>query len=60
MNRESMLGLTTYTIDSNVATRDATPETMISTRASLEPVPPEEAAVHSIADRYGSSRSEKL
>jgi hypothetical protein len=49
------LDVITYTIDSNVATRDATPEIIISTLVSLEPVPPEEeATVHSISDKYRS------
>jgi hypothetical protein len=53
------MDLVTYTIDSKVATRDATPDTIMSTRVSLEPVPPEEAIVHSISDRYQSSSEGK-
>lgn len=50
---------TTYRIDSKVATRDATPDIIMSTRVSLEPVPPEEAIVHSISDRYQSTSERK-
>lgn len=54
--------MTTYTIDSNVATRDATPDTIMNTLVSLEPVPPEEEAeaiAHSISDKdCGRKRAE--